>query len=131
MPLNIEWGNENKTFIYSRFTPDWTWDDFYANTETYVEMLKSVNHRVDFVGDFTDAALLPTRLFENTKQMHNDRLDNEGYIILMNTGRVIQTMYDAILLVLPVIKHYVIFVPDLPTAREVVNSGREMESLNS
>jgi len=128
--LKNEWGDETKTFVYCKFTPDWTWDEFHSNRPQYEAMLGSVNHRVDFVGDFSDAPMLPPNVFDHTKNVYQNRLENEGYTIIVGAGKYVQLMYDLLAQTLPLVRQFVIFVPDMKTAYEIVQAKRDSTEVN-
>lgn len=124
MTIQIEWGDDQKTYVYSRFHPGWTWKDNAETRAKYVEMMKSVPHRVDVIGDFTDASTLPTNLFENMRQIANDKLPNEGYVILLGVSYFVRKMYYVIIRIVPSIAKYYVLVGTMEEALEIVASGR-------
>src|SRR5262249_26247560 len=46
---NVFWDNEDKTIIRSEGEGSWTWEEFHQALQEIVEMVKTVDHRVDLV----------------------------------------------------------------------------------
>lgn len=129
MAIDIKWGNKEKTYVYARFHPRWTWKDNANTRKLYVEMMKTVPHRVDIIADFTGVSTLPANMFVNIRKLINDKLPNEGYFIMLGTGSFIQNMYQIIVKIIPKIVQQYIIVDTLDKAFEIVASGRSDEEL--
>ena len=128
--LKLEWGDESRRYAYTRFPSERTWQAFHANRLQYEEMLSSVSHRVDFVADLTDAVVIPGNMVSNIVSVFNKRLENEGYVILIGAGQMIQLAYNMIETILPIVKNYVIFVANMEEALELVARNRKGEIAN-
>jgi stage II sporulation SpoAA-like protein len=60
MVITAEWDNEEKTLIRQTYSGRWTWDDIRAMIETCQQMLDSVDHKVNFIGDLRQSqTMLP------------------------------------------------------------------------
>lgn len=129
MALKIEWGDESHRYIYTKFYPSWSWQDFRANRPLYEEMVTSVRHRVDYVADLSDIASLPTNMIANSARVFDMRLENEGYAILVGAGQIIQLTYNMIEAILPIVKNYVIFVDCMDDALEIIARDRHDEEI--
>jgi hypothetical protein len=49
MPLQVMWDDEAKTIIRSEGVGEWTWEEFHEGLQKVVQMMKTVNHRVDLI----------------------------------------------------------------------------------
>ncbi len=45
----VLWHDSEHTIIRTEYSGTWTWDDFHVAVETAVDMMKTVNHRVDLI----------------------------------------------------------------------------------
>lgn len=128
--LKLEWGDESRRYVYTRFPPEWTWQEFHANRLHYEEMLSSVSHRVDFVANLTDTVSMPGNMIANVVTVFNKRLVNEGSVIVIDAVQIIQVTYNMFASILPSVRHNVIFVANMEEALELVARNRKREIAN-
>jgi hypothetical protein len=60
MPLNVFWDNEAKTIIRSEGEGEWTWEEFHEGLQKIVEMMKTVDHRVDLIHNHQPGSKRPS-----------------------------------------------------------------------
>ncbi len=60
MSLNIYWDNEAKTIIRSEGQGEWTWEEFHESLQEIVEMMKTVEHRVDLIHNHVPGSRKPS-----------------------------------------------------------------------
>ena len=51
MPMHISWYDDEQTIILCTGEGHWTWEDFHDGSVCAVEMISTVNHRVDLIYD--------------------------------------------------------------------------------
>ena len=49
MPMHISWYDADQTILLCQGEGMWTWDDFHAGNGHVVELVRSVDHRVDLI----------------------------------------------------------------------------------
>ena len=55
MTIKVGWFNSEKTIILQKREPGWTWEDFDAAVDQYVDMARSVDHKTAIIVDCLDA----------------------------------------------------------------------------
>lgn len=53
MAITIQWADTDQSAIILTFTPGWQWSDFRAAREQGGKMVRSVDHVVHIIGDFS------------------------------------------------------------------------------
>lgn len=128
MTLDLKWGNDEKTFVYTRFYEGWTWREFKDKDDLYYELVGSVEWRVDYVADFTNVSMVPSNVLQNLAYSASRRLPNEGYTIIVHANVIVKQLTRFIGKVLPVLGQSVQFVDTMDEALEIVKSGRTDEA---
>ncbi len=132
MAIHIEWGDDSKTYVYSRFHHGWTWQDNAETRAIYIEMIKNVSHRVDIVADFSNAPTLPTNLFENARQIvSSDNQANRGFFIMFGVNSFVQNMYWVVTRVIPSVAERFIIVESMQEALKIVKSDRSNPTITA
>lgn len=129
MPIDIRWGNEDKTYVYQTYHSKWTWKEHSEIRKKYHEMIRTVSQRVDTLADFTDVSTLPTNLFSNMREVTSDRLENEGYFLIFEAGFFVRSMFQIIVRVVPTVAKNYMLVSSLEEAQKIISSGRADEAL--
>jgi len=60
MTIQVSWFNSEKTIILQKREPGWTWQDFDAAVDQYVDMARSVDHKTAIIIDCLDAPTPPS-----------------------------------------------------------------------
>ena len=60
MTIKVVWFNSEKTIILQKREPGWTWEDFDAAVDQYVDMARSVDHKTAIIIDCLDAPNPPS-----------------------------------------------------------------------
>ena len=60
MTIKVSWFNSEKTIILQKREPGWTWEDFDAAVDQYVDMARSVDHKTAIIIDCLDAPTPPS-----------------------------------------------------------------------
>lgn len=100
MPLNVVWDNEAKTIIRSEGVGEWTWEEFHEALQKIVEMMKTVEHRVDLIHNHVPGSRRPS----GSGMPHFQRAirimpPNIGLNIFVNTnsfGRAIVSIFTRV-----------------------------------
>lgn len=57
MAIELIWHDEAKSIICENYQGQWTWEDYFAMSAALVEMMKSVDHRVDIVANMKEGTM--------------------------------------------------------------------------
>ena len=60
MTIKVGWFNPEKTIILQKRELGWTWEDFDAAVDQYVDMAHSVDHKTAIIIDCLDASTSPS-----------------------------------------------------------------------
>lgn len=108
MSVTAKWLDDSKTVVLREFSNNWTWDDFYQAQNHVVEMLNSVDHKVDQVFDFSQSRALPPNVITHIGNSGRNMPDNRGKSIVILQSTFYQTLYRVISRIFPAIAKNVI-----------------------
>lgn len=66
MPIEVTWGNLEKTYTIFTFNGTWSWDEYYNAIKTGSELIADVPYIVNIVIDMTGSELLPNNLLSHS-----------------------------------------------------------------
>jgi hypothetical protein len=93
MPIEMVWGDDTHSIIVSRFSDDWTWDDYHESDQILLIMAAEVAHRIDIISDFSSSNGLPEgNLLANAGRGHNMEVPNLGIIVAVQPPRIIEAL---------------------------------------
>ena len=93
MPINITWGNQEKTLIIEKFIEPWTANELMYMIERGVNMVSSVQHKVDIVVDFQYASFhVPVQFLSAVKRIRQIGKMNRGKVIIVKAPSFIQSL---------------------------------------
>jgi hypothetical protein len=103
MPIKVEWVNQQHTIIHYNIIGNWTWDDYDAANAIATDMVKSVDHKVAIICDFSSSTAIPPRVLSNIgRSLRQKRSPNVSHIVtvgvsglLRNLTDVLRTLYPA------------------------------------
>ncbi|MBZ0293489.1 MAG: hypothetical protein K8L99_13055 [Anaerolineae bacterium] len=96
MPIHTFWDDDQKTIIQIQSKGQWTWEEFHKSLDQTVEMIESVDHRVDVINVECPGAVMPpgppiihfqrvTRLFENFSGLYITVITSSLSLMIMRT----------------------------------------------
>ncbi|HEX2621019.1 MAG TPA: hypothetical protein VHL11_12750 [Phototrophicaceae bacterium] len=65
MPVDVTWGNPEKTYTCFRYTGKWTWEEYYHSIEAGYQLVKDVPYTVNILLDMTDCNLFPANILSH------------------------------------------------------------------
>lgn len=65
MPVNVEWGNEAKTFVIFDFDGNWTWEEYYQGRKRGIELGNEVTHVVNLIVDYSKSRMFPRNMLSH------------------------------------------------------------------
>lgn len=104
MSITVKWDNEDKTILVTTYKGSWNWSDLAAADAETMLHLDSVDHKVDFIDDFIEAATppLPISHLPEIAGMTPFRHSNAGVLVAVGlsgfaetAGRIFTKVYKA------------------------------------
>jgi hypothetical protein len=94
MPAYYEWYNEDKTIICEIFEGEWTWQEFSECIQGVAEEMKTVNHDVMILADYTKTNMMPLKgasikIARDAMQLYPS---NWRGLVIVSNNRLIQSM---------------------------------------
>jgi len=83
MKISVEWDTEEKKAIKITYQRHWTWDDFNAAYVQMLELLDSIDSRVDIIFDIRKSGFPPNGASSNFKRVAETNHPNAGRIIFV------------------------------------------------
>ncbi|HLU09135.1 MAG TPA: hypothetical protein VK003_05675 [Oceanobacillus sp.] len=65
MPVSVEWGNEEKTFVIFTFEGNWTWEEYYQGRKRGIELGNEVPHVVNLIVDYSKSSMFPSNMLSH------------------------------------------------------------------
>ena len=65
MPIQVGWGNEQKTYTVFRFDGKWTWEEYHQSIAEAFELVKDIPYTVNILLDITECHLFPQNLLSH------------------------------------------------------------------
>jgi hypothetical protein len=81
MGINVNWDNEEHTIIGLAFDKPWTWDDFENANKNMMEMLNSVQHKVDIIFDISRAGFPPSGALQRFRKVSQNYHPNTRHLV--------------------------------------------------
>jgi hypothetical protein len=90
MKINVSWDNDAKTILHYKFAAGWSWNDLREIFNEGYQMLSTVDHPVDVIMDFTEAAMFaPSGAIGQARHVaNNPRHENIRLTILVGSSFV-------------------------------------------
>ena len=88
MNIIVEWNNEAKTILMYDFHKGWSWSDLRDALDQGNAQLSSVEHKVDVIMNFTNAAMFaPSGAISQARHVtNNPRHENIGLTVVVGSN---------------------------------------------
>lgn len=126
MPIHVFWDDEAQSVIRSEGEGHWTWEEYHQSLGQIVEMVKSVNHRVDLITLRRPGSVAPP----SSGMPHYQRAmrvlpENTGLNVIINTNTVARSIANIFTrLYGPRTRGVVVLVGSVDEARRLVAADR-------
>jgi hypothetical protein len=94
MSITVQWDNEQHTLLRWDFIGVWDWDDFLAAQKEANELINSVSHTVNVIGDVSKSYHLPPGAIGRFRTYRRDDPENTGRVVVVGASIYIKTMVD-------------------------------------
>jgi hypothetical protein len=93
MTIHVLWDDEAKTIIRSESEGNWTWEEYHESLSQIVQMVQSVNHRVDLIHRRLPGSVRPP----SSGMAHYQRAmrilpENTGLNVVINTNTIARSV---------------------------------------
>lgn len=92
MPIEVYWGNDEKTVMRFVFQKPWTWDDFYRAVDRHFVMLRGVDHLVYAITDVSQAGTIPPSALSHGRYYWKHWPPNLATIIIIGANPLFLAM---------------------------------------
>ena len=92
MPVQVSWGNPQKTIIHAVFGEAWTLEEYHAMIDDIHKLVTSVDHTVHIISDFSANRVSPAKMLSAGRHVENRKTPNSGINIIVNAGSFLKAM---------------------------------------
>lgn len=126
MAHETRWADDTQTIILTTYNGRLTWDGVYDSLKDITALTRTVEHRVDFVGDFRQATPPPLGNLIKFKPMYDDSPPNGGIGVAVGMVPFGKTMLNMfITLYAKIVKQNItLFANDLEEAYRLIAKER-------
>lgn len=124
MSINVQWDKEQQTILRWDFMGVWDWDDFLAAQKQSNNLINSVAHTVDIIGDVTQSYHLPPGAIGRFRTYRRDDPKNTGQVVVVGASVYIRTMVDIFRGMFPNTGGNFTFANSLDEARSILNAKK-------
>jgi hypothetical protein len=89
VPLDVTWGNPEKTYTIFKFTGRWTWDEYHAAIQKGVSLIEDIPYTVNILLDLSECNLFPSNMLSHFgTSMQRPPRDFDLAVIVTTSGFV-------------------------------------------
>lgn len=122
MTVHVSWVDDSKTTILREFGTSWTWNEFYESQDEVNEMLRSVEHKVHQILDFSKSNSMPSNTLTHIRNSGRNTPQNRGKSIVVTKSAFYKQMYKILDLLFPAVTERVIVVATREEALKEITS---------
>jgi len=123
----MDWNNPEHTIILVTFDGVWESADIYRMINKGVSMLKSVNHPVDSIFDFTRSTFSPTNLLSAAEKMENDLQENNRLAVIVKANVYIRSIIKVAKIFAPRALENIHFVNTVEQAYDLIQKQSDQD----
>jgi hypothetical protein len=124
MPIQVTWGNPEKTILLETVEGEWTLADVYAMLKQANTMIASVPHTVDVIADLTNSQFTPNNLFSALNDAQRNQPYNTGLIIAVKANRYLKAIADVAMKLWPETAQHYRFVDTVEQAYQLIEENK-------
>jgi hypothetical protein len=83
MPITVNWNDQSKLFIQSRFQDPWSLEDFIEARKAWYRMIKSVDYPVPILLDLRESQETPEGALRQFSAIHRTPHPRQGHIYIL------------------------------------------------
>src|SRR5258705_2641822 len=97
MPIEVSWGDPQKTIIHSALNEVWTLEDGHNMIDEMYQLTSSVNYTVHVILDFTNSQSSPAKLLSAGNHIEKRSSPNMGVTIIVKANGFIKAISQLIM----------------------------------
>jgi len=129
MTIPVEWLDDAQTILIYRVEGKWTTSDLPELSERTNLLLDSVSHRVDMIGDFTQAEIPSGNILLTTRRTLRGPHPNRGLVVLVGLNPFLRGILSILKTVYPHRLERYETVSTIEAAQEVIYRSRESDEV--
>lgn len=92
MPIQVSWGNPEKTIVHSVFSEEWTLEEAHNMIDDMHKLTSSVDYTVHSILDFTTSKTSPTRILSMGQHIEKRKVPNTGVAVIVKANNFIKAI---------------------------------------
>ncbi len=117
MPVTVQWGNPDKTFIVEAFHGQWNVNEIHQGMDTVQQLLDEVSYPVSFVVDLTGAVGFPANLSPVAGRFDRLFKDRMNQIVMVGANTYLKTVIGVLVRLMPSTLNGIQFAASLEEAQ--------------
>ena len=97
MPIEVSWGNPQKTVVYTVFGETWTLEENHQMIDDMYKLTTSVTHTVHIVMDFTYSKTSPAKLLSAGRHIEKRAVPNSGISVFVKANSFLKAIAQVIM----------------------------------
>jgi hypothetical protein len=93
MPVNMRWGNDEKTLYIAEYVGEWTWEEFYPALEAANRHFDEVDHVVDVIHDWSHSVRFPMDILTHSRNLIKRMHPRTGVNVHVGTNNLFMSMW--------------------------------------
>jgi hypothetical protein len=96
MTIIVDWYNDNHTEIVNTHIGDWTWEELFAALDQTVQLMNTVNHKVNVISDFRQSRHIPfmrPSILQKVADAAIRKQRNRGLYFVIGANGFIKSLY--------------------------------------
>ena len=124
MGIEVVWDNEEKTIIRYDYGSAWTWEDYWAASQSAREMLKTVAYEVDIIANFEAGMRPPLSAISHFKQSLDTTPENLGVVVVAGRDDLLKALVSIFNKIYDQFRLTVLIASSLDEARAILAERR-------
>ena len=92
MPIEVSWGNPQKTVVYTVFGETWTLEENHQMIDDMYKLTTSVTHTVHIIMDFTHSKTSPAKLLSAGRHIEKRSVPNSGISVFVKANSFLKAI---------------------------------------
>ncbi len=96
MPIQVTWGNTQKTYTVFKFEGRWTWDEYHAAVGEGFKLVKDIPYTVNILIDMAGCRLFPQNLLSHFGSSMSRPPKQFDLAVIVTSSKFIEVLATAI-----------------------------------
>src|SRR5687768_8022939 len=96
MSIIVDWYNDNHTAIVHRHIGDWTWEELFVALDQAVQLMNTVNHKVNVISDFRQSrhiSFMRPTILQKIADAPIRKQRNRGLYFVIGANSFVKALY--------------------------------------